>query len=63
MFDDPFAVVHPDDVHPERELIVGTSKRSRLLLCVYVEFQEDEIRIISARRLTKKENTDYEEDP
>ena len=62
VFEDPLAVVHPDDVHPERSLIVGMSKQSRVLLCVYVESEEDDVRMISARRLTKKERTDYEED-
>jgi uncharacterized DUF497 family protein len=62
VFDDTLAVVHPDDVHPERNFIVGMSKKSRVLLCVYAEPQQDEIRIISARRLTRKERTDYEED-
>jgi uncharacterized DUF497 family protein len=33
----------------------------RLLLCVYVEFADDAIRIISARRTTNKERRDYEE--
>ena len=60
LFADPLAVVHPDDAHPERSLIVGTSSQGRLLLCVHIE-SEEEIRIISARRLTKHERRDYEE--
>ncbi len=61
VFDDPIAIVHPDDVHPERSVIIGTSVQARVLLCVHVELEEDEIRIISARGLTRKERRDHEE--
>jgi len=60
VFEDALAVVHADDVHPERSLIVGTSDRNRLLLCGHTE-SEEEIRIISARRLTRREKKNYEE--
>jgi uncharacterized DUF497 family protein len=60
VFEDALAVVHVDDMHPERSLIVGTSDRGSLLLCVHIE-SEEEIRIISARCLTKREKKNYEE--
>ncbi len=61
VFDHELAVVQPDDEHPEvRSIIVGTSRGGRLLVCVHVE-SEEEIRIISARRTTKRERRDHEE--
>ena len=59
MFEDAPVVIH-DDGHPERSLIIGTSDRDRLLLCVYIE-SEEEIRIISAHRLAKREKKNHEE--
>lgn len=44
-----------------RWIVVGISKYQRLLLVSYVEKDEETIRIISARRLTKKERNNYEE--
>jgi uncharacterized DUF497 family protein len=61
IFADPLSVVHPDDAHPERSLIVGTSSQTRLLLCVHIVLEEEEVRIISARHTTKHERRDYEE--
>jgi hypothetical protein len=51
----------PLSVHPERSLIVGTSSQTRLLLCVHIVLEEEEVRIISARQTTKHERRDYEE--
>ncbi len=45
----------------EREVTVGHSLRNRLLLVVHVERQSGVLRIISARRATKKERHAYEE--
>ena len=42
-------------------MIVGHSAKERLFLCVYVEFAEDELRIVSARRTTNRERRDHEE--
>jgi uncharacterized DUF497 family protein len=63
VFADPLARIFDDASHPEgepRELIVGNSKLRRLILVSFVE-TEEKVRIISARRLTRTERKDYEE--
>ena len=49
VFDDEW---HSDDEH--REIIIGYSERNRLLIVVFTE-REDSVRIISARKATRKE--------
>jgi uncharacterized protein len=60
VFVDPLALVTTDTVHAERALIIGESIRRRLVLTVFIERADDEIRIISARRATSRERRDYE---
>ncbi len=63
VFSDPMALIFDDMVHSDeehREIIIGFSTLRRLLLVCFVERIEDTIRIISARRATKVEITDYE---
>jgi uncharacterized protein len=62
VFSDPLAKTAPD-THPDEDrlITIGTSEGQRLLLVVHFERHEDEIRIISARPLTKRERKDYEE--
>lgn len=63
VFSDPLALIFDDREHSEdehREIIIGYSALSRLLLVCFVERNEDTIRIISARRATKDEVKDYE---
>jgi uncharacterized DUF497 family protein len=43
-----------------REIIIGTSALSRIVLVCFVERVEDTLRIFSARRATKAEIKDYE---
>ena len=43
-----------------RKIIIGHSDRNRLLLVSFTE-RSKQIRIIHARRATKRENQDYEE--
>lgn len=65
VFSDPLAVIFDDEVHSaeeQREIIVGHSAENRLLLVCFTE-RAGAIRIISARRATKKERRDYEENP
>lgn len=51
-----------DPRHDEqRFIIIGFSKKTRLLTVVYAYRYEDEIRIISARKATKNEAKKYEE--
>ena len=63
VFADPLAVSYYDPDHSENEnryIIVGTSRRGRLLIVAYTERGED-IRIISARQTTRRERRQYEE--
>jgi uncharacterized DUF497 family protein len=63
VFNDPMALIFDDMVHSEeehREIIIGFSTLRRLILVCFVERIEDTIRIISARRATKAEISDYE---
>ena len=62
-FDDPLALVRADPEHSgdeHRFIIIGRSKRERVLLTVFTE-RGAEIRIISSRRATRREVRDYEE--
>lgn len=61
VFRDPTAAIFDDDLHSEdeyRELIIGHSKKRRLLIVSFTE-RDDIIRIISARRAKKREQDDY----
>ena len=63
VFADPLAVIFDDEVHSEeeqREIIIGHSAENRLVLVSFPE-RGEAIRIISARRATKRERRDYEE--
>jgi uncharacterized protein len=44
----------------ERFVLLGMSTLPRLLIVVYCERDENNVRIISARKATKKEEKDYE---
>jgi len=59
---DPFALVMDDEeaIDEERYLLLGKSKKEHILMVVYALRYEDSIRIISARKATGKEKTDYE---
>lgn len=63
VFDDPYARQFADPDHSQEEdrfLLVGTSNQLRVLLVCYCErFQENIIRIISARRLNKEEKRQF----
>lgn len=63
VFSDPLAYIFDDLEHSEdeyREIIIGYSTLTRLLLVCFVERDKDTIRLISARRATKAETKDYE---
>jgi len=65
VFEDPLACIHSDPAHSEqemREIIVGHSIKSRLLLVSFFD-RNGLIRVISARRATRNEREDYEEAP
>ena len=62
-FADPLARIFDDEAHSvehQREIIVGRSARLRLLVVCF-SAREDTVRIFSARRATKRERRDYEE--
>ena len=62
-FRDPLAKIHSDPDHSlsqRREILVGHSVRGRLLVVAFSGL-ESRIRIISARRTTRRERRDYEE--
>ncbi len=64
VFADPLAKLFYDADHSTdetREIIVGHSILSRLLLVSFTERGRDLVRIISARLATRKERRDYEE--
>ena len=62
IFEDPFAITIPDDLHSVEELssiTLGLSLLSRVLLVVHTE-RKERIRVISARRATPTERRQYE---
>lgn len=62
---DPFVITSPDAMHSdadERERSVGVSSRLRVLLVVHTARDGDTIRLISARRASRQEAHDYEEE-
>jgi uncharacterized DUF497 family protein len=61
VFADPLALAIQDVAHEERTLLLGLSDRSRVLLVVHLELDDDTIRLISARRATSHERRRYEE--
>jgi uncharacterized DUF497 family protein len=63
VFDDPLYVDFYDPDHSDEEqryIIIGKSRRDRLLMVSYTE-RDDTIRMISARELTPVERKEYEE--
>jgi uncharacterized protein len=65
VFADPLARILDDPDHSDeelREIVVGHSDRNRLLIVSFAERGES-VRIISARRGTSRERTNYEEKP
>ena len=61
-FDDPLGAYYPDSEHADRFILIGHSRRHRLLFVVHAEVRPDAIRIISARKATRHEKTRYEKD-
>ena len=61
VFSDPFALVIADDATAEERFIVlGMDAFGRVLVVVYTWRGETRIRIISARKATRHERTQYE---
>jgi len=63
VFGDPLAVTYPDPDHSvseQRFITVGTSGAGRVLIVAHLDRNEN-IRIISARKTTRRERKHYEE--
>ncbi len=63
VFCGPIAAIFGDAKHSDeesREIIIGHSDMNRLLLVCFTE-RDNVIRIISARKATRRERQDYEE--
>ena len=63
VFSDAVAVIFDDSDHSEhecREIIIGFSERFRLLVVSFTQ-RGDNVRIISARKATRREQERYEE--
>lgn len=61
-FDDELGAYYPDTLNADRFILIGYSRRQRLLYVVHAEVGQDVIRIISARRATSHEKAHYEND-
>jgi uncharacterized DUF497 family protein len=61
VFQDPLAVTQedPDAESEQRFIAVGMGSAAELLVVVYA-IRDDEVRLISARRATRKERKTYE---
>lgn len=62
VFDDPNAILYFDKDHStdeDRYILLGLSS-TRLLVVIHVQINSKTIRIISARKATKKEKVTYE---
>ncbi len=62
VFQDPLAVTveDPDAAGEQRFVTVGLGSAGELLVVIYTEEQDEEVRLISARRATRKERKQYE---
>ena len=63
LLEDPLSTTYPDEAHSEEEtrfLTIGASHRGRVLVVAHTE-RNDTIRIISARRATRREREFYEQ--
>jgi uncharacterized DUF497 family protein len=61
-FTDKLGAYYPDRLHEDRFILIGYSRKPRLLYVVHAEVDDDTIRIISARKATKHEKAHYEND-
>lgn len=63
VFLDELSVPLAEIAHPERLVLIGESRLGRVLLVVFTErLKGGTLRIVSARRATKRERRAYEED-
>lgn len=63
VLNDPLSTTFPDEAHSEDEarfVTIGTSRRGSVLVVAHTE-RNDTVRIISARRATRREREFYEQ--
>ena len=60
-FDDELGAYYPDTIHAGRLILIGYSRKRRLLYVVHAEVKVDSVRIISARKATNHERARYED--
>ena len=63
VFGDPLSLTIPDPAHSraeDRSVVIGNSHQRKLLVVAHTE-RGDNIRIISARRASRRERKNYEE--
>jgi len=63
VFGDPLSLTIPDPAHSQVEdrfIIIGQTRQQKLLVVVHTE-RGDNIRLVSARRASRKERKHYEE--
>jgi uncharacterized protein len=63
VFGDPLSLTIPDPAHSQREdrwIVLGHSHQRKMLVVVHTE-RGDNMRIISARRASRRERKSYEE--
>jgi hypothetical protein len=63
VLEDPLSTTFPDEAHSEAEprfLTIGASTRGHILVVAHME-RNDTVRIISARRATRREREFYEQ--
>lgn len=62
VFDDPFVLLMADVENGEPRIVaIGSSNDRRVLFVVSTDWEGEVVRIISARRATRKERQAYEE--
>lgn len=61
VFFDPFLkIVDASPEDEERDAVIGMDQRWNLLFVVHIAFEDDAIRLISARKATREERRYYE---
>lgn len=61
-FFDPFVqIVDASEIEEARDAIIGMDERWNLLFVIHIAFEEDRIRLISARRTSASERKYYED--
>jgi hypothetical protein len=64
VLEDQLSTTFPDEMHSEEEarfVTIGSSTRARILVVAHTE-RNDTVRIMSARRATRRERAFYEQD-